>query len=223
MKIVLNKPTSGFNLAAINDNFDKIEEALQEQVLYRNNPVGEPNAVLTDIDMNGRAILNLSSLQVSGVNIDGLNSAFVWRGTWSGATSYARSDAVYYNGSSYICVTPHTNSAPPSANWNLLASQGASGAGTGDVIGPASAVGNTVAIYNGVTGKLLADSGVTVASLMSSGATGGGSDRVFWKNDKTITTNYTITSTENAGTFGPVTINNGVTVTVDTGATWTVV
>lgn len=55
------------------------------------------------------------------------------------------------------------------------------------------------------------------------GATGGGTDRVFYENDQTISTNYTITSGKNAMTAGPITINSGVTVTVPDGSTWTVV
>jgi hypothetical protein len=55
------------------------------------------------------------------------------------------------------------------------------------------------------------------------GATGGGSDAVFIENDQTVTTNYTITASKNAGTFGPITINSGVTVTVPSGSTWTVI
>lgn len=55
------------------------------------------------------------------------------------------------------------------------------------------------------------------------GATGGGSDAVFIENGQTVTTNYTLTSGNNAGSFGPITINSGVTVTVPTGAVWTVV
>lgn len=55
------------------------------------------------------------------------------------------------------------------------------------------------------------------------GATGGGSDAVFIENDQAVTTNYTIPATKNAGTFGPITINSGVTVTVSSGAVWTVV
>jgi hypothetical protein len=39
----------------------------------------------------------------------------------------------------------------------------------------------------------------------------------------TLTTNYTITTSKNAMTAGPVTINSGVTVTVPSGSTWTVV
>lgn len=55
------------------------------------------------------------------------------------------------------------------------------------------------------------------------GATGGGTNQVFFQNDQTVTTDYTITTNKNAGTFGPVTINSGVTVTVPTGSVWTVV
>jgi hypothetical protein len=55
------------------------------------------------------------------------------------------------------------------------------------------------------------------------GATGGGSDRVFYENDQVVTTNYTLTSNKNAMTAGPVTINAGVAVTVPSGANWVVV
>lgn len=52
----------------------------------------------------------------------------VWRGAWSSATAYVVDDAVSYNGSSYIAIANHTNSQPPSANWNVLASKGDTGA-----------------------------------------------------------------------------------------------
>ena len=55
------------------------------------------------------------------------------------------------------------------------------------------------------------------------GATGGGSDAVFIENDQTVTANYTITTNKNAGTFGPVTINSGITVTVPSGSVWSVI
>jgi len=55
------------------------------------------------------------------------------------------------------------------------------------------------------------------------GAAGGGSDQIFFENDQTVTTNYTIPTGKNAGTFGPVSINSGITVTVPTGSVWTVV
>jgi len=55
------------------------------------------------------------------------------------------------------------------------------------------------------------------------GATGGGTDQIFYLNGQTVTTNYTIPSGQNAGTFGPISVNSGVTVTIPSGSTWTVV
>lgn len=55
------------------------------------------------------------------------------------------------------------------------------------------------------------------------GATGGGANQVFFENDQTVTNNYTIPGNKNAGTFGPITVDSGVTVTVSSGAVWTVV
>jgi hypothetical protein len=42
-------------------------------------------------------------------------------------------------------------------------------------------------------------------------------------NDQSVTASYSIPSTKNAMTAGPITINAGVVVTVPTGSTWTVV
>jgi hypothetical protein len=63
---------------------------------------------------------------------------------------------------------------------------------------------------------------IAVASA-GGGATGGGADQVFFENDQFVTTDYTIPGTKNAGTFGPITVNSGVTVTVSSGAVWIIV
>ena len=55
------------------------------------------------------------------------------------------------------------------------------------------------------------------------GASGTGGDQIFFENDLTVTGSYTIPTGKNAGTFGPVTINSGVTVTVPSGSVWSVV
>ena len=57
----------------------------------------------------------------------------------------------------------------------------------------------------------------------SGGATGGGSDDVFYENSQNVTTNYTITNGKNAMSAGPITIDSGVTVEVGSGEFWTVV
>ena len=69
---------------------------------------------------------------------------------------------------------------------------------------------------------LPAVSGANLTGI-SAGATGGGSDQVFYENGQTVTTNYTITNGKNAMSAGPITINSGVTVTVGSGETYTIV
>lgn len=55
------------------------------------------------------------------------------------------------------------------------------------------------------------------------GAAGTGNNQVFFQNDLTVTGSYTIPTGKNAGTFGPITVDSGVTVTVPSGSVWTVV
>ena len=86
------------------------------------------------------------------------------------------------------------------------------------------ASGNPTALTVGSADYVLKSDGTDIAwAAAAAGATGAGSDKIFWENGQTITTNYTITNNMNAGTFGPVTINNSVTVTVGDGETWTIV
>lgn len=75
--------------------------------------------------------------------------------------------------------------------------------------------------YNSTLGKF---EGYTSSwGAIGGGATGGGSDAVFIENDQTVTTNYTITTGKHAGTFGPVTIASGITVTIPSGSVWSIV
>jgi hypothetical protein len=52
---------------------------------------------------------------------------------------------------------------------------------------------------------------------------GGGGNKVFYENDQTVISDYTIPSNQNAMSAGPITIDSGVTVTVPSGANWTVI
>lgn len=171
-KVVLDTVLSGYNLDKINANFAKIATALNTLVLYRNNPVGEPNQIESDIDVNNKRLYNVGDLTVTGtlaangINFDTLNSALVWRGPWSSVTSYVKSDGVSYNGSSYICTVPNTNDAPEfSLNWDILAAQG-SVLGAGDVNGPASSVAGHITSFSNTSGKVIADSGVPIANVL---------------------------------------------------------
>ncbi len=86
------------------------------------------------------------------------------------------------------------------------------------------ASGNPTALTVGSNGQTIVSDGTDLSwGDAAAGATGAGSDKIFWENGQTVTQNYTITNNYNAGTFGPVTINNSVTVTVGDGETWTIV
>ena len=55
------------------------------------------------------------------------------------------------------------------------------------------------------------------------GASGGGTDQVFYENDQTVTEDYTIGTNKNAMSAGPITIDDDATVTIPDGSTWVIV
>ena len=55
------------------------------------------------------------------------------------------------------------------------------------------------------------------------GASGAGGDAVFYENDQTVTTSYSITENRNAMSAGPITIDASATVTIPSGSTWVIV
>ena len=84
--------------------------------------------------------------------------------------------------------------------------------------------GNPAALSLGSSGQTLVSDGTDISwGDAAAGATGGGSDKIFWENGQTVTTNYTITNNYNAMSAGPITINNGISVTIGTGENWTIV
>ena len=87
-----------------------------------------------------------------------------WRGVYDNSASYVVNDAVFYDGSSYICVLDSSGNLPTNPTyWDLMAQQGAAGAGSGDVSGPNSSTDGTLARFDGITGKLIKGSLVTVS------------------------------------------------------------
>lgn len=58
-----------------------------------------------------------------------------------------------------------------------------------------------------------------VFSTVNVGASAG----VFFENNQTVTSDYTISTNKNAMSAGTITINSGVTVTIPSGSTWVIV
>lgn len=104
------------------------------------------------------------------------------------------------------------------------------------------AVGTTELAGAAVTTAKIADGAVTIAKLNTTGTptgqtslrgdgswaatgagTGGGTDSIFILNGQTVTADFTVPGTSNAGSFGPIAVNTGVTVTVSPGAVWSIV
>lgn len=87
---------------------------------------------------------------------------------------------------------------------------------------PAMAVGEYGFRFNKDTVSFEGWNG-SVWDSVGGGARGGVGNPVFYENDKTVTTSYTLTSGKNAMSAGPITIADGAVVTIPDGSVWTVV
>ncbi len=45
----------------------------------------------------------------------------------------------------------------------------------------------------------------------------------FWLNPKAVTASFTVPDTHNALSIGPITVGDGISVTVSSGAVWTII
>ena len=81
-----------------------------------------------------------------------------------------------------------------------------------------------VSVAQSVTATTYYGSGANLTNLPPSAPVGGAStNQVFFENDKAVEVNYQITSTKNAMSAGPISINAGIAVTVPSGCSWTIV
>jgi hypothetical protein len=107
-KINLNDPNSGFNSAAkLTENNERLEDHLNNKVLYRDNVGTEPNAMQNDLDMNSNDILNANAVNTATLSING---------TLVTTTSLAETEVPDQSGNSGKYLT--TNGT--SASWAAL-------------------------------------------------------------------------------------------------------
>lgn len=164
-KLTLTDVTSGYaSTTAINANNTLIEAAL-ENTLSRDGT--SPNTMNVDLDMNGHRILN--ELAQSGVG-------FIWKNAWVTATAYVLNNLVSNAGKSYICTLAHTSGTfgndLSTGKWELLADQGATGPGSGDMVGAnnLSDVANKPTALATLGGAVLAGSGTQTFSVAAATA-----------------------------------------------------
>lgn len=132
--------TNSSIITAVNTNWDSIRESFDNTLSLDGST---PNAMNADLDLNGNALLNVGTIDVTNLTLDGqtitdLASVPEWRSTWLTATSYAKNDLVKINGNVYICLITHTSGTFSTdltdLKWELMVSKGDSGTGTGDVL-----------------------------------------------------------------------------------------
>lgn len=123
------------------------------------------------------------------------------------------------NGDAYVSGRLGIGTTTPAVKLDIV--------GTDAIRAP---VGTTAERPAGVTGYLRFNTtqnsfegfnGTSWGSI-GGGATGGGANQIFYLNGQTVTVDYSIPSGQNAGTFGPISVAGGITVTVPSGSTWTV-
>ena len=167
-KPTLSTITSGYTSATtLNENFASLRDAF-DNTLSLDGSV--PNAMSADLDLNSKDLLNVAqtntdTLYVAGTKVTATTASPSWKGPWVTATVYAIDDIVSTSGSSYICIVAHTAAATFTADlsavkWQVMASVGASGAGSGDLL----AANNLSDVANATTARanLGAEIGVNV-------------------------------------------------------------
>lgn len=142
----------------------------------------------------------------------------IWAASTGGVTSFSAGTTGF---------TPSTSTTGAiTLAGTLVSANGGTGFSTyttGDII-YSSATNTLSKLGVGSAGQVLTVSGgVPTWAAATGGATGGGTDQIFWNNGQTVNSSYSIPASTNAGTFGPVTIGASATVTIPASSSWTVV
>lgn len=121
-KLVLNDITSGYaSVTALNENFTKIENAL-ENTLSRDGTT--PNTMSADLDMNGKKILNVSDALIGGVGLAAsVTAAASSASAASASASNAATSATNAANSASAAATSAVNSANSAAiiaDWDYV-------------------------------------------------------------------------------------------------------
>ncbi|QOZ09268.1 carbohydrate-binding protein [Bradyrhizobium sp. CCBAU 51765] len=108
----------------------------------------------------------------------GIYKGLQLKGAWDSGTAYTVGDVATLSGSSYVCVSDHTNHTPPNATyWQLLASKGdiggtgPTGSGYGGTSTTSLTIGTGSKAFTTQSGLAYTD-GARVRATATAGATG---------------------------------------------------
>lgn len=119
MKIVLSDVLSGHNVSKLNDNFQKIADALNSEVLYRDNPLGEPNMMYQNLDMDGHDILNVGQIDLTKVTLDGVDLIAKAADAQAAATAAeASASAAAISESNALLYANQSSAGQVNSDWN---------------------------------------------------------------------------------------------------------
>jgi len=203
------------SIDALNANFDAIEAALENTVSLDGTA---PNGMEVNLDMNSHKIINLLDPTNNG---DAVSKGWLLEqeGNAAASADAAASSASAAENSAVAAAASAATSA------SVVASQTGNSGKFLTTNGTATswAVVDALPSQTGNAGEYLTTDGTTASwAAVAAGATGGGTDDVFYENSQTVTTNYTISTNKNAMTTGPISINSGIAVTIPSGSNWVV-
>jgi hypothetical protein len=182
----------------------------------------------TNLGLGTIATQAANSVSITGGSIAGITDlAIADGGTGASDASTARTNLGLAIGTNVQAFSAELDAVAALSSTGLLARTATNtftprsiAAGSGISVSNGNAVSGNPTVTN--TG-VLSINGLTGTVTGFTGATGGGTNKAFFLNDIVITDNYTIPLNNNAMTAGPVIVSNGVTVTVQSGSSWTIV
>jgi hypothetical protein len=189
--------------------------------------VASASTARTNLGLGTIATQASNSVTITGGSITGITDlAIADGGTGASSASDARTNLGLAIGTNVQAFDADLSAVAGLTGTGIISRTGNGSAAVRTIT---ASTGISISNGDGVSGNpTITNTGVTslngqTGAIVSSGGVGGGSDSIFYLNDVTVFNSYTIPLNKNAMTAGPVTIADGVTVTVQDGSVWSIV